>query len=96
MKYSWVVTVVVMALLCHVLYNTEEMKNEAYQQGYINGSHDMLYSVQSKEVFLDDYSIEQFKDWKQSCEDKWKVDCGLGYFKIDGVGVYQVSPKKSD
>lgn len=96
MKYSWVLAIISLALCMYLLYNTGAMKNEAYQQGYVNGAHNMLYSVQSKEVFLDDYSIEEFKDWKQSCEDKWKVDCGLGYFKIDGVGVYQVSPKKSD
>lgn len=96
MKYSWIATVIMTALLCHVLYNAQSVKNEAYQQGYAKGAHEALYSVQSRAVFLDRDSIYQFEEWKKACEDKWKVDCGLDYFKIDGVGVYQVSPKQSD
>jgi hypothetical protein len=46
--------------------------------------------------YLDRDSIYEFEEWKKSCEDKWKAECGLSYFKMNGVGVYQVSPKKSD
>lgn len=94
--YNWVATAILGVLLSYVLANTQQMKNEAYQQGYALGAHEALYSVQSRVVFLDRDSIYEFEEWKKSCEDKWKAECGLSYFKMNGVGVYQVSPKKSD
>jgi hypothetical protein len=61
MKYSWIITVIVTAVLFYVLYNTQQIKNEAYQQGYALGAHEALYSVQSRVVFLDRDSIYEFE-----------------------------------
>lgn len=97
MKFNWTLTLAIVLTLvsAYGFYSINSIKNDAYEQGRSKGIYDTLYSVQAREVFLDAESISEFQQWKKACENKWKVDCGLGYFKIDGVGVYQVSPKQS-
>lgn len=46
------------------------------------------------QVFLSKADIKEYADWKYACEKKWKVYCGLHYFELNGVGVYQVEPKE--
>lgn len=48
--------------------------------------------VESSDVFVDKKSYEEFVDWRDACEAKWSVPCGMHYFELSGVGVYQVSP----
>lgn len=48
--------------------------------------------IESSDIFVDQKSYEEFVGWKDSCEAKWSVPCGLHYFELSGAGVYQVSP----
>lgn len=67
-----------------------------YEAGHQAGNKETLEQVQTqvyKDLFLEDKDIREFIDWKKSCEFKWKVTCSLHYFKLNGVGVYQVEPK---
>lgn len=35
---------------------------------------------------------KEFIEWRDSCKAKWNTPCGLNFFELNGVGVYQVSP----